>query len=98
MKISEFIKQSIDEILKGLKNAESDRYKFGLHKDMGVEFDIAVTNGFSSNAKAGIEILSIGTSVKARVSGENVHRLRFRIYAKGKKMIFKSDIFKKANG
>ena len=44
MKISEFIKQSIDEILKGLKNAESDRYKFGLHKDMGVEFDIAVTN------------------------------------------------------
>lgn len=84
MKISDFIKQSINEILKGLEDSENEKYKFGLHKDMGIEFDVAVINKGSVNAKAGLEILSIGTSIKSQVLEEKTHRLRFRIRAKGK--------------
>jgi len=86
MKLSEFIKESVTEILKGLKESESDKYKFGLHKDIGIEFDVAVIGKASTGAKVGVEIFSIGASTKGQISEEKVQRLKFRLYTKGKKL------------
>lgn len=85
MKLSKFIKESVTEILKGLQESESKEYKFGLHKDIGIEFDVAVIGKTSADAKAGVEIFSIGASTKGQISEEKVQRLKFKIYAKGKK-------------
>ncbi len=84
MKLSKFIKESVSEILLGLESCQNSKYKFGLHKDTGIEFDVAIINKSSTTAKAGLEVLSIGASAKANMLNGNMHRLRFKVYARGK--------------
>ena len=85
MRLAEFIKQSISEVLRGLKDSETTDYKFGIHKDVGIEFDVAVVSKVKAGAKVGLEIFSIGAGTRTEMAEHKMNRLRFRVYAKGKR-------------
>lgn len=87
IELSDFIKKTIADVIKGLEEAETEKYKFGLYKDKGIEFDVAVVGKSSTGVKAGLKIFSIGTGVEKRISNSNVHRIKFRVRVRGKKPV-----------
>ena len=87
VKLSDFIKESIAEILRGLEESESDKYRFGLLKDTGIEFDVTVAGKNNRSSKVGLEILTLGgASTQGHQTEEDVQRLRFRVSVLGKKL------------
>lgn len=87
IELSEFIKKTIADVIKGLEEAESERYKFTLYKDKGIEFDVAVVGKTSTGAKAGLKIFSIGAGASKNKTESNVHRIKFRVKVRGKRPI-----------
>ena len=89
IELSEFIKKTIADVIKGLEEAETDKYKFGLYKDRGIEFDVAVVGKSSAGAKAGLKIFSLGAGINKKITESNVHRIKFRVRVRGKRPVIK---------
>jgi len=81
MELSDFIQKSLQEIVEAIEHSETKMHSFELAKDMGVEFDVAVSSGSSSRVKSSITVLS----ARSRTAEEKIHRLRFRLHPKIKK-------------
>ena len=87
MRLSEFIKYSVHEVMGGILGAETDTHKFGIENDeeRGIEFDVAVTANSEVEGQAGISVLDVGAKAKGNISESSTHRIKFTVKPRGKR-------------
>lgn len=88
MELSEFIKQSVREVMKGMLEAQTNTHKFGINNDNGngIEFDIAVTSETSKGGGGKLSVLKVvDIDGKLEKSESQIHRIKFTLIPRGKR-------------
>lgn len=88
MELSEFIKQSVREVIKGMLEAQTNTHKFGINNDNGngIEFDVAVTTETTKGGGGKLSVLKvIDVNGKLEKSQSQIHRIKFTLIPRGKR-------------